>query len=312
VVRTLAPRLKARVPPPQTGWHAFAHAVLTDGTLARLETSYDVAGALREHHRKLMEKQQAQPWPPYGPGVRERIAVFDGTAFKPTPDFALAETAPAFDRLSNGDWIVANMRCARDEANARFIAADGTVRHTMHLGDGIEHLQSDGAGGFWVGYFDEGVFGDTIGGRGLNRFDGAGRLTWSYKSDTENLYDCYALNAVKDAVWICPYDGFPLQRVGFDGTVRTWSNAVKHGAGLLAVDGKFAVLLGGYADERRHGVLLRLGAGQVDRIADFELDLDVDDLRRLPLATGRGDALHVLQGDAWSELRVSDIAKDLT
>jgi hypothetical protein len=299
--------LHAAVPLAEPGWFEYAHAVLADGSLARLQASFDVRTALSDRQRIMLAQEPAGPWPPYPSDTRGRIAVFDGTTLSPGPEFVFDALSPVFDRLEDSSWLVAEVRCSPGAPNARVIDSDGSVRRSFALGDGIEHLQCDRVGGIWVAYFDEGIYGDPLSASGLNRFDALGALTWAYDGIMD---DCYALNVAADAAWACPYSDWPILKVGFDGATVAWPNSHKSGARVLAIDGDLVVLLGGYRDEARHGALLRLGDGQVDCVGEFALGLE-QKLGALPLAVGRGAAMHFVQGDAWLKLSVGDVANEL-
>ena len=48
----------------------------------------------------------------------------------------------------------------RPHPNAVLYDADGQVVSEHVLGDGIGHALADSAGQVWVGYFDEGIYGN--------------------------------------------------------------------------------------------------------------------------------------------------------
>ena len=319
-MKVLAPRAYASVPSQQPGWYLVRYGVLRDGTIARLEATFDIVTSLNEHRRRTDEGEELGPWPNPPAGTRCRIVMMDGEKAKAGPEFPQRGLYPAFDRMADGTWVVANVRWwPGSAANGRLIGNDGRVLRDILLGDGIEHLQCDRFGNIWVGYFDEGIYapdenGVSRGVFGLNRFDASGASTlppacrdWS-TWPLPQISDCYAMNVVDDAIWLCTYIDFPISRLGFDGAARTWTND-KCGAKLLAVDGDLMVLLGGYGEERRHGVLLRLDQNAARRVGEFAVD--VGDIDELPLAGSRGDTLHFVEGDTWSRLSVADVASAL-
>jgi len=316
-MKQLAPHKHSTLPAIEEGWFEISYAALAGCELARLEGTFDINAALSEHQRKTLAGQNLGPWPRPPAGTQNRIQVFDGRAITPGPRFADFALFPIFDRLSDGSWIVTDGRLFPGQAtNAKLIAENGSVISDVNLGDAIQHLQSDSEGGFWVGYFDEGIFGDTLGAAGINRFDASGTITFPVGEPYHDgwplprISDCDALNVTSDAVWICPYTDFPISRIGFDGNVRTWSND-KQGASLLAVDGEFIVLLGGYDNEKRHGALLRLEETSAREMAEFEIGIDIDDFRNLPYAGARKDTFHFVHDRDWLQLRVRDIAAAL-
>lgn len=318
-VTPLAPRTYVRIPSQEAGWYLLRYAVLRDGVIARLEASFDIVTSLSEHSRRTHDGEDLGPWPQPPSDTRCRIVTVDGERTEVGPEFPQRELCPDFNRMIDGTWVVADGRWWPGSGpNARLIGADGGHLADILLGDGIEHLQCDRLGNIWVGYFDEGIFaegGSALSAFGLNRFDASGASTLPLRRDWNTwplpqISDCYAMNVVDDAVWLCTYADFPISRLGFDGDVRVWVNE-KRGAHLLAVDGDLAVLLGGYEGERRHGMLLRLEQDAARPVGEFVIDMPVDDLRELPLAGARGETLHFVREDTWSRLTVGEIASAL-
>jgi len=325
-MKRLSPHIKAALPPASHGWFAREYTVLLDGSLARLEANFDIGGAMQLRHEQAMARQQPNgPWPPYPDGTRERIVTF-GPKPSISAEFLVDEIFAKFDRLSNGDWIVADCRCAVVESNARIIDENGnTVSHLL-VGDGIEDLQCDADNKIWVGYFDEGIFGNNgwgldgpppIGQTGINCFNSSGAIVWPDCRELGQseyplpfIAGSHGLNVTSNAVWICPYTDFPIVRIGEDRSVRIWSNN-KQGADILAVDSDTAVLLGGYDEERCHGILLDLLGETARRVGEFEIDVGVDDLRTLPLASARGETLNFVANDGWYQLTVQDVVREL-
>jgi hypothetical protein len=77
----------------------------------------------------------------------------------------MAATFPMVQTLPGDEFLVVASRCQRfkdgtHEMNARVYHADGSIKREFCLGDGIEHVQVDSEGHIWVGYFDEGIFGN--------------------------------------------------------------------------------------------------------------------------------------------------------
>jgi len=91
------------------------------------------------------------------------------------PDIAL---------LPGGDLLIVGARCAwtpdHVEPNAAIYSGDGTLTRRGIVGDGIAHVRTTPSGAIWIGYSDEGIFGNfgwgvpgpaPVGHRGLMRFD---------------------------------------------------------------------------------------------------------------------------------------------
>jgi hypothetical protein len=133
---------------------------------------------------------------------------FDETVFH-VPEMGYLYHAQPF-----GDgWLLGEAR----GGNAQFFDRTGNrVLHKLDLGDASEHIQTTETGQIWVAYFDEGVFGNGIGGEGLVCFDFKGQALFKYaefanKLNLPAIDDCYTLNIDCDNnVWICYYSDFPL------------------------------------------------------------------------------------------------------
>ena len=88
---------------------------------------------------------------------------------------------PEVQPLADGGLLVVDARVVYGSPpNARVIAPDRRVRRAIMFGDGVEHVLVDRLDRAWVGYLDEGVFGnlgwgvpgpEPIGSPGLLRFD---------------------------------------------------------------------------------------------------------------------------------------------
>lgn len=102
------------------------------------------------------------------------------------------------------------------------------VVRTLDLGDAIEDVQTTPEGHIWVGYFDEGVFGNGIGANGLVCFDSDGAAVFKYadfaaEHELPHIDDCYSLNVCRDAVWTCHYSAFPLICLKNFKLARVWN-----------------------------------------------------------------------------------------
>lgn len=115
-------------------------------------------------------------------------------------------------------WLLVNARVMGNKTHNAFVYDEqqGLVT-SFHLGDGIEHVQTTGQGDIWVGYFDEGVFGDTIGTSGLLCFDQKGDIVFDFDALVKInkkiplIDDCYALNVVSnDTVYLYYFGDFPI------------------------------------------------------------------------------------------------------
>jgi hypothetical protein len=310
------------VPEPPEGWFAVRYAVTLDGQLACFQATYDVNAAWRERRDASIPE-----------GARGALFVFDGQTAGERAEFDLEFPFPKFDRLPDGRWLFAGSRCSVNETNAKLFEADGMLIQRFCLGDGIEHLQCAPDATLWVGYFDEGVYGnhgwgwqggpEPIGHPGLVRFATDGHIVWSYDVSAPGvpvISDCYALNVGND-VWACTYSNFPILRFDEDGQ-RTWTNTVG-GAKAIAIEGDNIVLFGGYraldafktdvaefsgsGEARDRLALLRLGEAEANLVEEFDLNFGGVGDAAAALVGGRGNQLHFVADDMWFRLSVAEI-----
>lgn len=215
---------------------------------------------------------------------------------------------PSVQPLPDGRLLVVGARCRRrggdPEHNAAVHDPDGTPVRTGVLGDGIEHVRTTTAGDVWVGYFDEGVFGnlgwdDPIGAPGLVRFDADLRQTWRYEPPEEAgfIADCYALNVTDTETWTCYYNAFPVVRIR-DGRAEAWPAGVP--AQALAVHGDRVALVGGYDTDHNRVVFLERSAGKAATTGTGRVRLpDGSPAPAQTRFTGHGAELHALCGTDW-------------
>jgi hypothetical protein len=297
------------LPPAPDGWFSVRYGVTGDGCLTELCADQDVRVAWAKR----------RPVRPDGQALIRTLRV-NGDV-ETGPRFGLGSGVLAFDRLPNGSWAIAEVRCSPGEDNLRIVQPDGTVGARFCVGDGVEHLQCDARGDIWVGYFDEGVYGNNgwgwhqgqpepLGRAGLNRFSDRGELLWRFRPprDQPSISDCYALNVTGKEAWACYYTDFPILRVEPEGGSRLWRNSIV-GVRELLVQGEHTVLVGGYGDERGRVALVTPGeeTATVVRTFHFEIESGVK-LADAETVIGRGDRLHVVRGGVWRVASVSDLA----
>ncbi|SOE07794.1 hypothetical protein [Streptomyces sp. Ag109_G2-15] len=180
---------------------------------------------------------------------------------------------PRVEALPDGGFVLAASRADKDdEQQVQVFDALGRATGTFRVGDGIKHLLADRAGDLWLGYFDEGIYGDALSASGLRRWSITGEPLWSYSPvpGAGWISDCYTLNVAGRTAWACPYTDFPLLEVGEDQVVRVRQNPVR-GASGLAVLGEQAVFFSGYGDEHDRIVDCRLTETCVEPVAESRL-----------------------------------------
>ena len=228
---------------------------------------------------------------------------------------------PVVQPLSDGGILVADSRVAVGKPpNGHVIGPDGKIRHSIMFGDGIEHMLVDRFGRAWIGYFDEGVFGNLgwghpgypspIGSPGLLRFVLAtGEIDWAFEppEGSDSIADCYALNVNGDRAWMSYYTDFDLFRIDSKGGTRRWRVGAR-GPGLIACDGRQVLLVGGY-ESRMSATLWNLGDDRLIDPRPVRLRLESDPSE--PEAMwGRGPVLHAVRGSTWFRGDLTDITGD--
>src|SRR3989338_2984565 len=147
-------------------------------------------------------------------------------------------------RWCGKNLMLVSGRLKKDEKyNALVIDAHGNTIESFELGDAIQNIDQDSKDNIWVGYFDEGIFGETIGKEGLVCFSKNHQILFRYHTDHPNLPsidDCYAIAVDKkrSCVWVCAYSSWNLIKLDFSGKVIENSGAVPEeiiGASALAV-----------------------------------------------------------------------------
>lgn len=263
---------------------------------------------------------------PYG----ARVLIHDETGVRSVGVAGETRAYPRVALLEDDEILLAGTRCRRfadgtHELNGHVYGPDGQLRRELLLGDGIEHIATDVRGEIWVGYFDEGVFGNygwgamttsaehesPVGWPGLVRFDSEGNMTWRYEppEGIGTIDDCYALIVGPDATWTCYYSYFPLVRINPDGTVRGWSTDAS-GVRAIAGDDERAVLFGGYKGQRTQCTVARLGDQELTEMESIELvrpggqPLSEDDRGYI---FGQADTLHFFLDREWMTVSLSDL-----
>jgi hypothetical protein len=127
----------------------------------------------------------------------------------------MTATFPKIEVPPDNKIIIVASRCRRhrdgsNELNAKIYNSDGKQEQEFLLGDGISHVQADNKGNIWVGYFDEGVYGNfgwqyadgPFGVAGLSCFSQSGQKMWDFEPPEgfDSISDCYALNVCKAGV----------------------------------------------------------------------------------------------------------------
>ena len=217
---------------------------------------------------------------------------------------------PEIQPMPDGAFLLAGTRVPWQAdgvpPNATVYDATGQPIAEGLFGDGIGHVQTTASGQVWVGYFDEGVYGnlgwgygrgtEPIGAPGLIRYTPELTTDWEFSWARHGLPpvdDCEALNVIGETAWCCYYTDFPLVEVSGE-TVRAWSNEVQ-GVSAIAVHQSGVGLYDG-----KRLVVARFGSEEL--VAGSKYDL-VRPNGKIPppnaKVVSRGSGIHVFVGRSW-------------
>lgn len=232
----------------------------------------------------------------------------------------LTATFPQVEMLPTDEILVVAPRCQRlsdgtHELNAKIYDSSGRLNREFLLGDGIEHAQTDARGNIWVGYFDEGVYGNfgwdsggTFGAAGLSCFTNSGEKLWDFHPPEgfDSISDCYALNVSASGVWAYYYTGFPFISVDSNWQVRGWETGWAGGR-TFAVGDQRILLYGGYGDENTACNLFNVGDRDTELAAHVSLVLPPEVDLSKSTVIGRDRELHVFSRDDWYRFSIESL-----
>jgi hypothetical protein len=308
---TLPPGSAVALPRLPAPWTVSGYAALADGTLAVLGTDVNVSAP-----RGRRFDGTAPATNPFTLARRAtgKLWTFDGVKLIDGPTFSLASPTLLFDRFPDGRWLVAR-RIADVDSGERILSPEGSVLGSVYFGDGIGHMKIDDAGHIWIGWIDEGIFGNRgwrIGdddrppsGAGLACFGENGGLVRKADFAEPAIADCYALNIIGSTAWACTYTGFPIISLGID-HARFWSTTLA-GTTAIAVAENRVLAAGGYGDEGNQLILLELGETEAIVRSAWRLPFDPGRRRSADqfFIDGRGPTLHLVVDGMWYRWSVS-------
>ena len=292
------------------GFKTTSISVGFDGDAVRLLTSEGQANA-------LVAREEQPGWASFPKTQTESeyssiVSVSGPSGSRDTELCGLTATFPKIEILPGGETLVVASRCFRNldgshEMNAKVYGPDGKQKREFLLGDGINHIQTDAEGRIWVGYFDQGIFGNfgwqyaggPFGAAGLSCFAKSGQKIWDYAPPEgfDYIADCYALNVSSSGVWSHYYSDFPIALINSDWHVRCWNTELSGGRTFALGDDKLLVY--GSYDRDTACNLLKFDDRDTRLVAEVSLALPREiDLSR-DSVIGRDKRLHVFQGDEW-------------
>jgi hypothetical protein len=146
--------------------------------------------------------------------------------------------------------------------NAHVFNRTGRKLYGFKAGDGIEHVQTTASGEIWIGFFDDGVFGDPLrtgglGAAGLICLNAQGEVLFRYADQIAErqgipaIDDCYALNIVNQSeVWLSYYGDFPVVALSEKNLKKAWVDFPHRAAKAFAVSGERLLMVSAYKNPR--------------------------------------------------------------
>jgi len=295
------------LPKPPDGWFDYGYAILPDGKLGLMRCNTDVHAAYAQWRTDVNENPGKHGGFPDFSQKSACLSTFDGICEDRPIEIPFGKW-PVFNRLADGRWLIAAARARENEINGRLIAADGALVGSIRLGDAISYLQCAPDGTIWVGYFDEGIFGDDPStcpsACGIAQFSSDGTLLWCFNKNSGFICDCYAMSLSRNILWTCYYVDFPIVAADKD-IVTIWTNNSISGASAIAVDGRYAMLFGGYDENANRLALLYLDDGIARCVG--ELALSAVPSQGSCLVQGQADTLHFIREGNWTKITVAAI-----
>ena len=299
----------AKLPSPPPGWFDYRYYVLSDGALAILRADRDVNTEYRAWWEKARTGTFRQKMPDLWMGSA-RLSTFTESGESASISVPLVRF-PELDRFPDGRWLLASSRAKLGEHNGIIVEAEGRVSSTLPLGDAIAQLRCAPDGSIWIGYFDEGIFGDDLGAGGIAHFNARGERLWSFNDGKQVgdslVFDCYALSLDGNELWSCFYNDFPIVRVA-DGRETVWANTAVAGAKALAVDGSSVLLAGGYRADANRLALLNLAGRETRLLGSYEQP----EIENAALISGRSSVIHVVNNGMWTRISIEEVRQHLT
>lgn len=279
-----------------------------------------VAGAEAMRGRTVSPGFASFPDPRTERPVSARVRVYHPSPVRDVAINGLENGYPLVQPLPDDRTLIVGARCRwhadGPERNAIVVDADGGLVADGTLGDGIEEVLATRSGRIWVGYFDEGVFGnfgwggpgpEPIGSPGIICFASDLVAAWRYPYDADggSIADAYSLNVDGETAWSSYYTDFPIVRIRSD-VITTWRGGPS-GTRALIVDDDRCALIGGYGADRNRVLVGSLTSeGFVpDRVGVLTLP-DGTELGHCRIVA-RGAELHVFVESRWYKLAVADI-----
>ena len=213
--------------------------------------------------------------------------------------------------LPDSRWLFVGSRSGGPgNRNAHVLDRNGNHLYSFNAGDGIEHIQATTAGDVWVGYFDEGIFGEgELSHSGLVCLSDTGTPLVRFWEDIAEpnhlpgIDDCYALNVADKEVWVSYYSAFPLVKLDDKRLSHAWTDWPHKPAKSLAVADDKLLIVPAY---KKEGPL-----HLVDTTQSTVVDVEITDPEGHPMhlgaSCGRGSILCFISAGPDASVHSVDI-----
>lgn len=150
-------------------------------------------------------------------------------------------SSPFIRLLDSETFVVVDVTIEEKPVNAWVIDKQGNVIHSFHAGNAIGSVAVNDTG-IWIGYVDEGVFGEGISTEALVCFSRTGKVLHRYQSDflrPPTIVDCELLQADRTGVWLCPSIWYDLIHIDVTGRLNQYKTPkLIHDSSALTIQGQ--------------------------------------------------------------------------
>ncbi|WP_232939549.1 hypothetical protein [Exiguobacterium aurantiacum] len=150
-------------------------------------------------------------------------------------------SSPFIRLLDSETFLVVDVTHEGTPVNVWVIDGRGWILHSFHAGNAIGAVAVNDTG-IWIGYADEGVFGEGISTEALVCFSRKGEVLQRYQSNfvrPPTIVDCELLQANRNGVWLCPSIWYDLIHIDVTGRLNKYKTPKRlHDSSALTIQGQ--------------------------------------------------------------------------
>lgn len=150
-------------------------------------------------------------------------------------------SSPFIRLLDSETFLVVDVTHDGTPVNVWVIDGRGSILHSFHAGNAIGAVAVNDTG-IWIGYADEGVFGEGVSTEALVCFSHTGNVLHRYQSDLirpPTIVDCELLQANRTGVWLCPSIWYDLIHIDVTGRLNKYKTPKRlHDSSALTIQGQ--------------------------------------------------------------------------